>query len=208
LEIAALVGVVDGIRRGFEPLLDLGGAGAYVVALAALAAAGLAWGLATGRLSAGHRVHRGLSASVVGFAVVLAALAFGYRTEEKFNEARYIGVDPTFDALAGEASEGRRVGVAGTWDQQGYAPTWPMFGRRIGNVVEYVGPAEDGLLREFREKDEFISALRDGDYELLLIGRGDPSQPSVIEERWAHSAGFREVATSERFALLALALSQ
>ena len=44
--------------------------------------------------------------------------------------------------------------------------------------------------------------MEDDDFEYLIVGHGIPRQPMLPEERWARSAGFEEVASSDRLTLL------
>ena len=76
-----------------------------------------------------------------------------------------------------------------------------MFGPRIGNRVQYVGEFRDGMLRDYGTRRGFLAGLRDQRDDLLLVSRGDPPQAQVEQQRWARSAGFEQVARSERFIL-------
>jgi Dolichyl-phosphate-mannose-protein mannosyltransferase len=156
----------------------------------------------------------GERAALVAAASACVALAvFGARAQTTFNDGRYLGKDPVLDAFA-EAADPARVGLAGSWTAEEPAPIYPAFGRRLQNEVEYVGRDADGLLTRLATRDEFVEALQDGSFDLLLIGLGSPTAedpPRLLEARpgapfelqWARSAGFGEIARSDRFALMA-----
>ena len=194
LALAALVGAYD----AFGPL----GASEVVVAAVVLAAAaGTGWAL--WRLARTPRPRARLALAVVAPLVVLVALTAGYRANQRVNDARYLGIDPAIDAVLRGAPEDRRIGLAGLWTVNGLTPIWPSFGTRIGNEVEYVGHIDDGFLRQYAQRDRFLAALRAGDYDLLVVGRGLTDPPrAVAAERWALSAGWRTVAVSERLRAL------
>jgi hypothetical protein len=58
------------------------------------------------------------------------------------------------------------------------------------------------FLRRYTDRREFLRSLARGSYDYLFIGRGIPSSGPLREERWAESAGYEEVAQSERLTLL------
>jgi hypothetical protein len=112
-------------------------------------------------------------------------------------------MDPALDWLNANAPEGHRVGLAGTWTDQGISPVFPAFGPRLRNDVVYHGEFREEMLRQYGRREEFVAALRRERYDLLLVGRGRPPSPANDEERWARDAGYVRVAESERLALLA-----
>jgi hypothetical protein len=145
--------------------------------------------------------HRRVALVVAGCVGLLAAAAAGYETQKRYNHARYAGQDPTVDHILRRVPEGRRVGLAGTWDN-GIPPVLPAFGPRLRNHVVYLGFDDDDYLRRYTERGAFVRSLRDGGYDYLFVGHGIPRRSSLREERWAESAGFEEVARSDRLTLL------
>jgi hypothetical protein len=75
--------------------------------------------------------------------------------------------------------------------------------------VKYVGRDLGGMFARFDDEAGFVRALRRGRVELLELGLG--AAPSVVrhtaaavpELRWAAAAGYRPVARSANFVLLA-----
>lgn len=206
LELAALAAVVDGIRRAPDVPLE----SALQVAAVLAVAAGLAWlAYATRpqapspgreRLLAPGKARLATAAAAAVAVVAILAVA-GRAVQERFARDEYGSFDPTIGWIYDNAPTGHRIGLAGIWSVNGISPAFPAFGPRMRNEVVYVGPWEDGLLREYERRDPFVAALRRGRYDLLLVGRGQPPLGTVPEERWARSARFRRVAESERLAL-------
>jgi hypothetical protein len=114
-----------------------------------------------------------------------------------------VDVDPAVDWIAVHAPEDRRVGLAGTWSNDGISPVFPSFGPRLRNEVVYHGVWRREMLRRYGDRERFVGALRRQRYDLLLVGRGAPPRPGRRDERWALAAGYVPVAESERLALLA-----
>lgn len=195
-ELAAVVAIADGIRRSFDDVVAPAALTALVVG--AVVATGLA-------LARRHGVSRAAFSRPARLAVVAAFAALtvviGYEGQRRFNDGRYLGIEPAFDVVLSEAPSGRRIGVAGEWTVTGYAPIWPMFGPEMGNEVEFVGPPREGRLYEYRDRDSFRAALRRDRYDFLVIGLADSPTDTPPEERWAHSAGYRQVTRSDRLAL-------
>jgi hypothetical protein len=130
-------------------------------------------------------------------------VAGGWAVQERYNERRYTDVDPAVDWIAAHAPEDRRVGIAGTWSDDGISPVFPSFGPRLRNEVAYHGEFRREMLRRYGRRERFVGELRSERYDLLLVGRGAPPQPGRRDERWALAAGYVPVAESERLALLA-----
>jgi len=194
VELAALAATLDGLERTF----DFTATGAVV---AAATAAGL---LVSGAWLRANPVRwRGRPAAVAMVAVLaVTALTFaGQRLQADFNERRYIGADPVIDEVAA-AGPPRRIAIAGTWSDRGLSPVLPAFGPRLESTVEYVGPLVGGMLRRPRDARDFTARLREGSYDLLLVGRSGPPPRTLREEIWARSEGFVPVAQSDRFTLL------
>ena len=183
---------LSGAYRGYEVagMRDLVLAAAC---LAALAAAGwLLWRLRARRLV--------LAAAAV--AAALVGLAAAHRIEGAINDGRYRGIDPAVDTLLRVAPEGKRIGLASDWSVGGLSPVWPAFGTRIGNDVEYVGEFVDGFLTPYRSAASFQAALREGGYDVLVVGRGFYPPEATREQRWAADAGWRTIGLSPRLRIL------
>jgi hypothetical protein len=200
-EAAVLAAVLLGLREAFDAGTARVAAWAAVLALAAGAAVA-AYAL-RGRLPKPRL--RLLAACAAGLALAGAG-AVGWREQRHFNEHRYRGVDATFDWLLAHAPSGRRVALAGDWSN-GVGPPFPMFGPRLRNQVAYNGPWEQRMLQRHRGPRPFLRALRNGRYDLLVVGRGFLARPGappagdVPEERWARAGGLRQVARSDTLTL-------
>ena len=183
---------LSGAYRGYEVagLRDLVLAAAVLAALGA--AAWVVWRL---------RARRAL---LVAGAVAAAAvgLAAAHRIEGAINDGRYRGIDRGVDTLLRIAPQDKRIGLAGDWSVGGLSPVWPAFGTRIANEVEYVGEFVDGFLTPYRSASAFQEALRDGRFDVLVIGRGFYPPETTPEQRWAIDAGWRTVGLSPRLRVL------
>ena len=183
---------LSGAYRGYEVtgLRDLVLAAAGLAALAA--AAWVLW-----RLRAQRAV---LVAAAV--AALLVGLAAAHRIEGAINDGRYRGIDRAVDTLLRIAPQDNRIGLASDWSVGGLSPVWPAFGTRIANDVEYVGEFVDGFLTPYRNAAAFRRAVRDGRFDVLVIGRGFYPPEATPEQRWAMEAGWRTVALSPRLRVL------
>lgn len=135
--------------------------------------------------------------------VGLGGIAYAGRTEDRFNQFRYAGIDPVFQAIEAAGDDGLRVGLAGMWSLEGMTPVWPAFGERITNDVEYLGRFEDGFLTSYDDPAAFRDAVREHDLDVVVVGRGLEPQPRVREEGWIESAGYVELTRSRRLILYA-----
>lgn len=186
-ELLLAVAVVDGLRRGFSDLSTAKAIGG------ALVAAGLTWAA----LSLRVRPRPAAAAAVV---VAIGLLVAVDATRRRANDAGYGRFDPTLAWIEAEAPAGKRVGLAGTWSTEAVSPVLPAFGPRLANDVRYVGEFREGMLRSLADRPrEFRAALRGLD--LLIVGRGAPPRPAVIEEAHARAAGWVPVVASERLSL-------
>jgi hypothetical protein len=145
---------------------------------------------------------RPLAWAAAGIAAVVVVATGGYRVQRDFNDGRYLGVEPALDYLISNAPSGTRVGLAGLWDDQGIAPVLPALGPRLGNQVAYVGRSDQDILRRYTDEAAFDAALDRGDYDYLIVGLGRPDDRHIPEEGWAERAGWTEVVSSDRLALL------
>lgn len=190
LEALALVAIGAGLMQSFPaPFSRLAATAALLGALALVVAAA--------RPHLRGRTRAALVAAVAAVAVV----AGGQAIQERFNDSRYLGFDATADWIVLNATEGHRVGFAGAWPG-GFTPTMAAFGPRLGNEVAYVGDLSTDFLRQYRRRAPFVDALSRGGFDLLVVGRGTPPLSEVIEERWARSVGFVQVARSPQFTLM------
>ncbi len=134
--------------------------------------------------------------------LVLAGSAF--RAQTRFSYRPYAEADPALAWVLANAPSGHTIGLAGAWSNDGYAPVLPALGPRLGNRVTYVGRFVRHLLQQYPSAKSFQAALKRERYDLLLIGLGAPNPAlRVPAEAWAEAAGYRQVAQSYRFALLA-----
>lgn len=201
-ELAALAATIDGLARVFDfSAIAAAWAGLAVIVLLAACVA-----LYPRPPSLAPR--RPVMAALAAAALLAAGglTLAGYRFQAQFNDSRYRGEDPVLDRFATSAP-GQQIGIAGAWSDRGVSPILPAFGPRLENQVEYVGPRVKGMLRRSRDARAFRARLRDGRYDLLVVGRGGPPARILREERWARAQGFTTVAQSERFTLLRPATS-
>jgi hypothetical protein len=157
------------------------------------------------------RPSPGRLAAAAACVLVLGAIA-GEVLQKAFNDDRYTPGDPALDYVIASSADGRSVALAGFWNLDGVVPTYPSFGPRLQNHVNFVGWKEDdALLRRFDSRAPFLGQLARLDPDLLLVGRATPSEfdpdrdrvsPPRAELAWARSAGYREVARSDRFVVL------
>jgi hypothetical protein len=117
-----------------------------------------------------------------------------------------VGFDATFDWVYANAPADHRIALADEWSK-GVGSPFPMFGPRLENEVEYLGPFRQQMMREHRTEADFVQHFRDGGFDLLLVGRsfraapGKPPAHRVREEVWAARAGLEQVAQSDTFTL-------
>lgn len=147
------------------------------------------------------------------FAAVLATT--GYEHQRRYGEVRFADRSAIVDWVTEHASSGHRIGVAGYWSAQVFVPIYALFGPRLGNDVEYVGPVVRHQVRAYDEPGAFRQAVKRGGYDLLAIGlleepdfeglRAQQTVESPPEARWAARAGYVQVARDGAFVLLARA---
>jgi len=145
-------------------------------------------------------------------ALVIVGVTGGYVLQRAFNDDRYVGQDPALDYVILNSGDGRTVGVAGFYSIKGVLPIYPAFGPRLQNRVEVIGRSvDDALLRRVERRRTFLGKLARLEPDLLIVGRDAPSiydpdhdrrTPPGAELAWAQSAGYVEVADSERFIVL------
>jgi energy-converting hydrogenase Eha subunit F len=199
LELTGVGLMVDALSR----LFPLGG-GLALILTVAIGSAGMVALRPRFRQSFARLRPRRAMPSAIGLLVALTAVVGALVTRRAYNEQPY-QADATLAWLLQHAPAGHRVGLAGVWSN-GISPIFPAFGPRLGNQVAYVGPFVRHMLQQYEGAAPFVSAVRSGGYDLLIVGRGDPQpQPDVPSQAWARAAGFREVTESGRLVLYARA---
>ena len=214
---APLAGLALGRAGRLRLPLELAGAGAVVYTLAKwldvplhvvlgvlailVAISGAAW-LA---LYLSRRLPHRPRVTALASAIALAAgllIGIGHARQREFNRDRYATGEATQAWIAEHAPKGHRIALAGVWGTEVRSPVWPAFGERIRNEVDYLGQTVDGQLREYASRRRWAAALSDGDYDLVLVGRGGyvdecPVQGELSEDdRWAREEGFTQLARS------------
>jgi len=172
--------------------------------------------LALVRSGFGGRLSRGRSRALVVASVVLlvgALAAAGYEHQRRYGQSRFADRSAIVDHVMDRARSGSRIGVAGYWSSQAFVPIYALFGPRLGNDVEYIGPTVDHQVRVYGDPAGFREAVKENRYDLLAIGLLEepdfedlrPQQPldTPPEARWARGAGYVEVARDGAFVLLA-----
>ncbi|MEA2346229.1 MAG: hypothetical protein QOG62_16 [Thermoleophilaceae bacterium] len=168
----------------------------WVIAVVALATATALWRLR-------DRLPLRPITIVAGIAV-LAVLAGGggWVLQKRFAAQRYVAQDPAVNWLVHVAPAGHSIGIAGPWVPQGASPILPAFGPRFENHVGYVGLLDQSTLRRPTDSAGFDAAVKAGRYDLLVVDRSIPAEPSVPEEGWAKDLGYKPVFESGRFLVL------
>ncbi len=200
LELAAVVAVADGVRRGFsDPAGEVAVAG---LALAAAAGAVRALRMLLRRAGTPDRA----AWAVVGAVVVAALAVVGHQRQQTFYDERYRVTDPVAAWFAERAPTDRRVALAGVWGTQVISPVLPAFGPRLGNEVAFAGEYVRGQLREYERRSEFLGAVDRGGYDLLVVGRDGYGECQVPgregdEDAWVQGAGYEKLAESRYLTL-------
>lgn len=198
-ELAAAAATVDGLEQTF----DLPAGGLVLFALeAALVLVVLRLGIAWWRSR--PRPMRGQVAIAAGLALAVVIVGIGERGQRHFYRYRYAGMDPAVGWVIAHAPRGNRIGVAGDWTSGVLpSPVLPLFGPRFRNQVAYVGRMDVGTLIRYSRESSFLSAVRRGGYDLLLVGTAPSPFGPAVAPTWALATGFRRVAASGRFILFA-----
>jgi Dolichyl-phosphate-mannose-protein mannosyltransferase len=195
-EAALLVAVVVALRDHLAP-----GTGQVAkTVLLVLALATVCGGMVAAARTGGTR-WRGVAAALA-LAAVCGAGALGYHYQRVLARTPYTPDDPAVAYVLTHAPAHTRIGLTGAWTARGLVPVAPLFGPRLRNEVDYVGPFVRHMRREYRTRSEFVAALRRGGYPLLVVGTGFPPVPRPHEELWARAAGYVPVTRSARLILL------
>jgi Dolichyl-phosphate-mannose-protein mannosyltransferase len=200
--LAIVVAVVHGLALGYEL------AASTLAATAAVIATGAAAALMVIRVtqSLAGRTRLALRLGAGGLAVI-ALVVVGYLRQDDFTDGRYRGDEPAIDWILRNAPEGQKVGIAGLWDSRGLVPVLPAFGPSFENEVAYVGQFKRGLLHEYERPAAFLSAVRRGGYDLLIVGNDVYPKGCRLpgsgrqENAWAREAGYVRLAASPRLIL-------
>ena len=198
VELTCLGGVVGGLASSWQGLSIA--AFALAVLLVSVAWVATRAGERRGWL---ERPFGGLRFVVAGTLLAASLSLAGYAGQERYNDGRYANLGPVFDPFVRSAERDLNVAIAGSWSANGPTPTYPPFGPRLENRVEYAGRDDDGTLRAYADGHAFVRRLRAGGYDYVIVGLGIPPGSDVEALGWARAAGFREVARSERLVLLA-----
>jgi hypothetical protein len=83
---------------------------------------------------------------------------------------------------------------------RGVSGTFPAFGPRFRNNVEYAGTRKRHLLVRYRDRQSFSRRLKIGHYDVLLVGRLLRDGRRAL--KWAIASGWRPVASDDRFTVL------
>ncbi|HEV2813285.1 MAG TPA: glycosyltransferase family 39 protein [Solirubrobacteraceae bacterium] len=194
VEAGLVASVVAGLAKA---PLDLDTAQVAAVAAALLATAGIRSAARSAQVPRGRRVA--VAAALIGAAV---ALVGGRLVQDRHEERRYATHDAVAAWIRQHAPDGHAVGIAGREVITYTSPIYPLFGPRLRNRVEYVGPFVDGLLRTYDDARGFAGALERGAFDLLVVYRLADPRAVAREERWAAAAGFAPVAQDARLTLL------
>ena len=193
-EALATLAVLAGLWKGFEVSTAAVVGGTVVL----LAAGAVAWRL---------RPPPALAWAAAA-AVALVLVVVGYERQQTFNDARYADpAEPALTWIRDNARSDTRIALAGAWDLEGTIPVLPAFGPDLDNEVEYVADTDQRVLREYTSRDDWVRAVRGGDFDLLLVARGGYDRRCPIpgsetdEEEWARAEGFPIVAQSHRLIL-------
>ncbi len=192
LEVLLAIAVLDAVRRGADLPDGTVGAPSVVIGIAIVCLALVArrWGGAL--LGLGRR--RPIAAAAVVTLALVAVVVGGAALENRYAERRYAGLSEPYRLVEETAPSGRRIGIVG----EGWG-AYPLFGPRLGNDVGFVGEREDEMLRGYTSREEFTAAVRDRDYELVLVQEIATLGADLWRrpEYWLQQLGYRRVAEGE-----------
>lgn len=186
VEAFLLLAIAESVLRSLAlPLGAVSRAWLLLVGAALLAAGAL--------VARGGRPRVGRRLAVAGAAgALLAAVALGAALERRYAERRYAGLNEPIDLVnSGRVPEGARIGIVG----DGFG-NYPLFGPRLRNEVQYVGPRERGMLTSYREGPAFRAAVERGGFDYIVVQNIDTVDEGLPEwqEHWLEEAGWRLVA--------------
>jgi hypothetical protein len=184
--------VLDALRRNID--LPGGGVGPGWLLLAAVVLGlGLLGYLVIRDSAADLRPGRPrLVAGAICVAVLgIGAIAVGAVQKNRFEDDRYTTDGPAIDYVNDEYPAQLRIGIVG----DGFA-SYPLFGPRLDNRVDYVGHRVDEMLKPFNRRPAFDRALRRGGYDAIAWTSLDTLHENLPLEqaKWLEQDGYRRVA--------------
>ena len=189
VEMALLVEIALNLHR-YVPV-----GGARVVAgvlVAAIIVAIIVWVSRPRRLP--------LAAGIAGL-LLAGALALVYHDQRVLARRPYAPQDPAVSFVLARAPAHTRIAVTGEWIRP--VPIAPLFGPRLQNEVDYLGPWVQHRLEHYTSAPAFRAALARTSYPLLAVATGYPPNPNPPEARWARAAGYVPVTESVLYILMA-----
>jgi hypothetical protein len=191
LRLVAEFATVAAIVYGLHESVSVGAKDVVVTAVALTALIGL--------LRLATKLPRRLvpAAAVAAAAVVLLA---GYEQQKQLNDNRWKG-EPVLVAVTKFAPSGYRIGVAGEPALSDTVPVYPMFGPRLRNKVQWIGPLVRGVLRDWPTRAGFRGAVQRSKFDLIVIERGSPARAQVKQQDWLAGLGYKQVAQSRALTL-------
>jgi hypothetical protein len=173
------------------------GAWRLAIAMLALAVAAAAYALAR---AGGLQPGAWRLVPAAGLMVAIAVLAFHY--QRTLIRTPYSPNDPVVAYVLAHDPAHERIALAGEWTAQGLVPVAPLFGPRLENDVDYLGPVVRHRVEQYHSAAPFADALRRGHYRLLVVGTGFPPRPDPPGQRWAERIGYAPVVVDPRLVLL------
>lgn len=174
---------------------------AAVLACGGLAAVTLGSGWWT-RARGVDRRKLGAAATAAAICAAAAGVTAGDVVQRRVQERGLASIDPVAAWVLRDAPRGHRIGLAGDVYADGRPLTSAMFGPRLRNAVEVIGPTPGGLLTEYRRRAPFLAAVRRRRFDLVAVGRGTQSTADRNQLRWLRASGFTDVAESDRWTLV------
>lgn len=205
--VFAVLLVADAIRR--YPAFAGGGnfAGREARTLAAVVVVSLVVAVAVlvARRAPWNRIPGGRRPTATAALVTLAAgllVGAGQLHQRALNDERYGPIDTAFAWINENAGADRRIGVAGIAANTGYPAVWPVFGARIDNEVEYIGPFVRERLERHTTEGGYRTAVREGRFDLVIVGMSPGRDGTVPELEWTRAEGYSKVLRSKRVTIL------
>jgi hypothetical protein len=169
-----------------------------------LAVVALAWRFAPVLRS--NRLPRRLALTAAAGVVAVGVVAVGvvvesHRYQRSWSVASDDSSDAVVHAVLARSPTSAPIALTGQWIST--IPIAPLFGLRIENHVDYLGPWVHHRLERYTTARAFDLALRKGHYPLLVVAFTYPYyNPHPREEIWATRLGYRPVAISPLLILM------
>ncbi len=194
VEAALLVEIALNLHR----YLPVGGAR---IVGAALIVAILAATVASARRPRLFRIATASAAlALAGVLALAGALALVYHDQRVLARRPYTPQDPAVSYVLARAPAHTRIAVTGEWIRP--VPIAPLFGPRMQNEVDYLGPWIGHRLEQYSSAPAFRAALTRGNYPLLAVATGYPPNHDPPEARWARAAGYVPLTESLLYILM------